>query len=127
MVKLEYMQKGSNMNKLTLLLFFTIFIFANSAYPQRVRIGAGPVPKGCQFRGNVSIVTQDINGGRHSSIEASQQMNLKKQAAKLGANIVVINYHKSAFYPEYFTELGEFRNELEGDALSGKAYRCQMR
>lgn len=114
-----------NKNKLALFIFTGILSLGvcTSAAAQ-VRIGKGPIPRGCKFLGNVGVVTQDINGGTHAYTEASQQIDLKNQATKLGANLIVINSHKAAYYPEYFTELGEFRNELEGDALAGKAYRC---
>lgn len=91
-----------------------------------IKVTTGTVPKGCQFRGNVSIGQTDIYGPSHKEKEKEQLNNLRHQASRLGANVVVLRSHQTRYYahPEYIISEGRAQRELDAHAMSGKAYRC---
>lgn len=120
------------MNKIYFLSFLAIGLIANSAWAQQVdsrrniKVTTGAVPKGCQFRGNVSVGQSDIYGPTHKDKESEQLNNLKHQASRLGANIIVLKSHQTRYYahPEYIISEGKAQRELSAHAMSGKAYSC---
>lgn len=119
------------MNKIYFLSFLAIGLIANSAWAQlesrgTIKVTTGNVPKGCQFRGNVSIGQSDIYGPTHKEKENEQLNNLKSQASRRGANVVVLKSHQTRYYPhpEYIISEGRAQRELGAHAMSGKAYSC---
>src|SRR3990167_3850654 len=57
------------------------------------------ITKSCQLRGRVSVAQSNIYGPSHSSVQVAQINQLKNQAAKLGANTVLILNHKTKYWP----------------------------
>jgi hypothetical protein len=91
---------------------------------QNVQIAVGSVPKGCVLRGDVDGVTHDAPIASHKSIETTQSIALRNQASKLGANVIFVTTHKTAYYPQFIVSLGDWVPELDTHTVDGKAYYC---
>jgi hypothetical protein len=94
---------------------------------ERVRVTSIPLAKDCQLLGTVS--SEDINGEpaftAHSTVHAYMQSNeikdLKNQALKLGANVVLVTQHDFMDFtmPHQNTNVVEKKHHMVGNA-----YRC---
>lgn len=95
---------------------------------ENVKIHTNPgYIKGCQLRGKVSVAESSIYSPTHDSVQTAQISQLKSQAAKLGANAVLIISHKTKYWPhpEYIIGEGKMQWELDAHSMNGLAYRCQ--
>lgn len=92
-----------------------------------VKIQSNPANvKGCNLRGKVSIAESNIYSPTHSSVQAAQINQLQNQAAKIGANTVLVLGHKTKYWPhpEYIIGEGKMQWELDAHAMNGLAYSC---
>lgn len=96
--------------------------------PNDVAIGHhGHIPAGCHFRGNVSVLRKDINGGPAPAITEDELNQLRTQTASLGGNYVLLTGKTDYYYDEYLIEPAKVVSELEAQHLEGRAYWCPGR
>lgn len=112
-----------------LILLIVLVSCISEAQPneRQVRVSTGYAPTGCQYRGTVTSVQKDINGGQLQTTQSIQINKLRKQVAQLGGNLLLITGQKSHYYDEYFVESGDITRELEAHAMTGRAYLCGVR
>lgn len=91
---------------------------------EHVRVGRGPVPKGCQLRGNVSSSSEYIPLSSHKSVMEGQLNSLKNQALKLGANLVIVTGHQTDYYSDIIVSTAEINRGIDTHAMTGQAYLC---
>ena len=92
---------------------------------EKVRVGTGAVPKGCQFRGNVSSSEEYIPLSSHRSVMENQLNSLKNQALELGANLVIVTGHQTDYYSDIIVSTAETTRGIDTHAMAGRAYLCR--
>jgi uncharacterized protein YbjQ (UPF0145 family) len=116
-----------------MVIFTTTFLVGCATTPrlepgaQHIKVVASRnAPNGCQLRGKVGISKTDIYGPSHKSVQEEQLAILQNQAARLGANAIILTSHKTKYYehPEYIPSEGKMQWELDAHAMGGLAYRC---
>ena len=80
----------------------------------------------CKFSGKVSVAESEIYSPSHKAVQEAQIKQLKNQAAKLGANTVILISHKTKYWPhpEYIIGEGKMQWELDAHSMNGLAYSC---
>lgn len=94
---------------------------------EKVIITKQSAPKNCQWRGKVSAVNeaQSMRSDQHSALLDDEYNRIRNQAAKLGANTVVLSSSSVMTDKKHWAAKTEHKN-IASHVVTGDAYRCPV-